>query len=176
MVNKFEALGIAVSVGAMALALFLLQVSDNNVALDVASESQVASVVVAEGEDKRAVLGEALTDAISNNGKLTKMIIDDVTEGVGAEVKAGDSITVNYIGTLQSGQQFDNSYTKGTPFTFTVGDGKVIKGWDEGVLGMKTGGQRILVIPSDLAYGENGYGPIPGGATLVFTIELISIN
>jgi len=176
MINKFEAVGIAMSVGAMALALFLIR-ADSNLELVLEDQNrQTAAVVVADGDDNRTVLGEALMQATDGSGNIKKMIIDDVILGNGAEVKAGDSITVNYIGALQSGQQFDNSYTKGKPFTFKVGEGKVIKGWDEGVVGMKVGGQRILVIPSELAYGAKGFGPIPGGATLVFTVELMSIN
>ncbi len=175
MINKIEAIGIAVSIGAMALALFLIRADQGLEVALVEQNNQAAAVVVAEGND-REVLGEALMEATDGTGNIKKMIIDDVSEGSGEAVKAGDSVTVNYIGALQSGQQFDNSYTKGTPFTFTVGEGKVIKGWDEGVIGMKAGGQRILVIPSDMGYGENGYGPIPGGATLVFTVELMSIN
>ena len=96
--------------------------------------------------------------------------------GSGQSVKIGDTISVDYIGTLQNGQEFDNSYKRGTPFSFTVGEGKVIKGWDQGVVGMKIGGKRILVIPSDLAYGSKGYGPIPSETNLVFIVELLKIN
>ncbi|MAZ56424.1 peptidylprolyl isomerase [bacterium] len=88
----------------------------------------------------------------------------------------GDYVTVHYIGSLPNGQQFDNSYKKGEPFSFKVGDGKVIAGWEEGILGMKVGGQRILVIPASMAYGSKAMGPIPGGSNLVFTVELLSIE
>ena len=71
---------------------------------------------------------------------------------------------------------YDNSYIKGQPFTVEVGAGRVIQGWDQGVVGMKVGGQRILIIPANLAYGKDGAGPIPGGATLVFAIELLEIK
>jgi peptidylprolyl isomerase len=83
---------------------------------------------------------------------------------------------VHYVGTLQNGTEFDNSKKRGQPFEFTVGAGQVIKGWDQGLVGMKVGGQRILVIPPDMAYGERGVGPIPGNATLVFSIELIDVK
>ena len=173
MINKFEAIGIGLSIGAMALALFILRADEG---LKTVPEIQSAAVIVAEGEDERAALGSALSAATDSAGNINRTIIDDVTTGTGAEGEGGDSVTVNYIGALQNGQQFDNSYTKGAPFTFTVGEGKVIKGWDQGVVGMKEGGQRILVIPSELAYGDAGFGPIPGGATLIFTIELVGIN
>ncbi|MCA9355820.1 FKBP-type peptidyl-prolyl cis-trans isomerase [Candidatus Kaiserbacteria bacterium] len=104
------------------------------------------------------------------------MVIDDVKLGVGDEVKKGDTVSVHYVGTLQNGQEFDNSKKRGDPFEFIVGKGMVIEGWDKGLVGMKVGGQRILIIPSDMAYGDNGVGPIPGGATLVFSIELLAIK
>lgn len=176
MINKFEAIGVALSIGAMALALFFIRADQNLEVALVDQNNQQAAIVVAEGENDREVISDALRQAVDSKGNVEKLLIDDITLGTGDEVVAGDSITVNYIGALQSGQQFDNSYTKGTPFTFTVGAGKVIKGWDEGVLGMKKGGQRILVIPSSLGYGKTGYGPIPADATLVFTVELLSIN
>lgn len=85
-------------------------------------------------------------------------------------------MTVHYIGTLQNGQEFDNSNKRGEPFTFTVGEGRVIKGWEEGIVGMKVGGKRILVIPAAMGYGQKGYGPIPPGANLVFAIDLLEIK
>ena len=173
MINKIEAIGIGLSIGAMALALFLLRADEG---LKAVPENQSAAIIVAEGEDDRTALGNALSEATDSAGNINRMIIEDITTGTGEEVGAGDSVTVNYIGALQNGQQFDNSYTKGAPFTFTVGEGKVIKGWDQGVIGMREGGQRILVVPSELAYGEKGFGPIPGNATLIFTIELVGIN
>lgn len=176
MVNKFEAIGISVSILAMAGALFLLRVE--NFAFSTQSndaETQAAALLVADPDDPQSVR-TALLEASSKGGQLEKMIIDDVVLGVGKSVKEGDRVSVNYIGTLQNGQQFDNSYERGKPFTFTVGEGRVIKGWEQGLQGMKVGGQRILVIPPHLAYGEEGFGPIPGNATLVFAIELESIE
>ena len=83
---------------------------------------------------------------------------------------------MNYRGTLESGQEFDSSYKRG-PFEFPLGAGRVIKGWDEGVAGMKVGGKRKLVIPPDLAYGSRGAGRvIPGNATLIFEVELLGIK
>jgi FKBP-type peptidyl-prolyl cis-trans isomerase len=141
------------------------------------TNSQLASLeAVGQTDTSDLPVAEKLRDGFNANGTLMKLVIDDVTTGEGKAVVAGDLITVHYIGTLQNGQQFDNSYTKGQPFSFTVGEGKVIKGWDEGVLGMKTGGQRVLIIPPTLAYGENPVGPIPPNSTLVFSVELVSIN
>ena len=102
--------------------------------------------------------------------------ITDLVIGSGAEAVAGQTVNVNYRGTLLTGKEFDSSYGRG-PFAFPLGGGRVIKGWDEGVAGMKVGGKRRLVIPPDLAYGERGAGGvIPPNATLVFEVELLQVG
>lgn len=103
--------------------------------------------------------------------------IEDLTVGSGATAEAGKLITVHYTGTLTDGQKFDSSYDHGQPFQFVLGAGSVIQGWDIGVAGMKVGGKRKLVIPSELAYGERGAGGvIPPNATLVFEVELLAVQ
>lgn len=103
--------------------------------------------------------------------------ITDTTVGTGAEAKDGDMVTVNYTGTLDNGTKFDSSLNPGrTPFVFTLGAQQVIAGWDQGVLGMKVGGTRELVIPPSLGYGANANGPIPANSTLHFTITLLSVS
>lgn len=108
----------------------------------------------------------------------TKMKIETLKQGTGAESKAGDSLTVNYTGTFENGTKFDSSLNPGRePFVFTVGAGQVIKGWDQGMVGMKVGEQRKLTIPPELGYGESGIpGAIPGNATLIFVVDLLKIN
>ena len=102
--------------------------------------------------------------------------IEDIIVGTGAEAKAGDTITVNYKGTLTDGKQFDSSYGK-TPFKFKLGAGEVIQGWDQGFAGMKVGGKRKLTIPPDLGYGARGAGAaIPPNSTLVFDVELLDVS
>jgi FKBP-type peptidyl-prolyl cis-trans isomerase len=107
---------------------------------------------------------------------VTKLIKEDIKVGKGAAAKTGDTVKVHYTGTLLSGSKFDSSRDRNEPFEFKLGAGMVIKGWDEGVVGMKVGGQRKLTIPSDLAYGKSGHPPvIPPDSPLVFDIELLEI-
>ena len=102
--------------------------------------------------------------------------ITELVVGTGEEAVSGKSVSVNYRGTLTNGREFDSSYGRG-PFSFPLGGGRVIKGWDEGVAGMKVGGKRKLVIPPDLAYGERGAGGvIPANATLIFEVELLQVG
>jgi peptidylprolyl isomerase len=102
----------------------------------------------------------------------------DLVEGSGAEAKAGDEVTVQYVGVgYDSGEQFDASWDRGEPFTFNLGGGEVIKGWDQGVAGMKVGGRRELIIPPNLAYGPTGAPPAIGpNETLIFVIDLVSVG
>ena len=100
--------------------------------------------------------------------------ITDLEVGTGPEAVAGQTVVVHYRGTLENGKQFDASYDRGKPFSFPLGRGQVIKGWDEGVQGMKVGGKRKLVIPPELGYGTRGAGGvIPPNATLIFEVELL---
>lgn len=102
---------------------------------------------------------------------------EDIVVGTGPAAKAGDTVSVHYTGTLEDGTKFDSSVDRGTPFEFTLGQGKVIAGWDEGIQGMQVGGKRKLTIPPALGYGAGGYPPvIPANATLIFDVELLSIN
>lgn len=103
--------------------------------------------------------------------------IEDLQVGTGAEAKPGQVVSVHYTGTLTDGKKFDSSKDRKKPFQFPLGAGKVIKGWDQGVAGMKVGGIRRLTIPPHLGYGDRGAaGVIPGGATLIFEVELLGVG
>lgn len=116
------------------------------------------------------------TDEATSGSTLTELVKETVTPGTGErEAQMGDLISVHYVGTFSDGEKFDSSRDRGTPFEFTVGEG-VIQGWSEGVVGMKQGEVRKLSIPSDLGYGPQDYGSIPGGSDLFFEIELIEFK
>lgn len=107
----------------------------------------------------------------------TGLFVRDVQVGTGETAEPGDTVIVHYTGWLPTGQQFDSSRDRGEPFSFPLGAGRVIPGWDEGVAGMKEGGRRKLVIPPRLGYGSEGAGDlIPAGATLVFDVELLEVR
>ena len=105
-----------------------------------------------------------------------ELLIEEIQVGTGAEAVAGNKVSVHYVGTLTNGTKFDSSRDRGKPFEFSLGAGQVIKGWDQGVAGMKVGGLRKLTIPPSLGYGARGAGGvIPPNATLIFEVELIKV-
>ncbi len=109
--------------------------------------------------------------------EVSNLKIEDIVVGTGKEAQKGDTLTVNYKGTLLDGTKFDSSYDRNEPFKFTVGAGQVIQGWDQGFAGMKVGGKRKLTIPPDLGYGARGAGAaIPPNSTLVFEVELLDVS
>ncbi|HWB34359.1 MAG TPA: FKBP-type peptidyl-prolyl cis-trans isomerase [Candidatus Paceibacterota bacterium] len=116
--------------------------------------------------------GTPSLSATSSDETATQLVAQDETVGTGATAQVGDTITVDYTGKLEDGTVFDTSVGK-TPYTFVLGTGSVIPGWDQGLQGMKVGGKRLLIIPPSLAYGSQDYGPIPANSTLIFEVTLI---
>ena len=110
-------------------------------------------------------------------GGFNSQILTNMSDQQEAQVaQAGDVVTLNYTGTLSDGTKFDSSYDHGEPFSFTLGAGEVIKGWDDGIVGMKVGEKKHLVIPPEMGYGAQAIGPIPANSTLMFDVELVKID
>ena len=101
---------------------------------------------------------------------------EEVVVGNGVLAESGDTLSVHYTGSLSDGTVFDSSVTRGTPFTFTLGAGQVIRGWDEGLVGMRVGGKRRLTISPAYGYGSEAVGPIPPNSTLIFEVELLNVE
>lgn len=113
----------------------------------------------------------------TNNLSMTSQLgIQDVAIGGGAVAESGKRVVVHYTGRFSDGRIFDSSSNRNEPFQFILGNGDVIRGWDEGIQGMRVGGKRILTVPPDYGYGMQDYGPIPGGSTLIFEVELLRVE
>jgi len=142
----------------------------------------VSVILFFSNKNKKAELTASINNPITaeENKNIVQMEnslkIETLKEGTGEGAKNGDKVTVHYTGTLENGTKFDSSLDRNQPFSFVLGTGQVIQGWDSGVLGMKVGEKRKLTIPSELGYGSTGIGPIPPNATLIFEVELLGIN
>jgi FKBP-type peptidyl-prolyl cis-trans isomerase len=177
--EAFAAGRAAVAQPAAARAAFELDPEDPNPTLfTMASDSTSNTAASDQGSGDLAQAGALGGELVAAKERVTAsgLRITDLVIGDGPEARSGQTVSVNYRGTLESGKEFDSSYGRG-PFSFPLGAGRVIKGWDEGVAGMQVGGKRKLVIPPDLAYGERGAGGvIPANATLIFEVELLEIR
>ena|SRR3989344_2386959 len=145
-------------------------VAQNNLGADV-----VQSIITQTNNTNIMDFNKIINDG-SSYVDVKELGIKKIEEGTGAEAKVGSKVVVNYSGFLTNGTKFDSSFDRNQPFEFTLGERRVIEGWEQGVLGMKIGETRKLVIPSTLAYGENGVGPIPPNATLIFVVQLLEVK
>lgn len=148
--------------------------NDNQINLNPTPVPPINAIITPEVAQKNQVQKlDINTFQASSSG----LRIKDEVVGTGQEAKTGDTVSVQYVGTLADGTKFDSSYDRNQPFETQIGVGQVIKGWDEGIVGMKVGGKRILIIPPDLGYGEQGAGQsIPPNSTLIFQVELLGVK
>lgn len=124
-----------------------------------------------------ALTQESMMNTNDSVGGVQGLVMQDEVIGTGAEATNGSLVSVHYTGTLTNGQKFDSSRDRGVPFQFVLGSGSVIPGWEQGLLGMKVGGKRVLIIPPQLAYGSQAIGNIiPANSTLVFEVELVDVS
>lgn len=143
------------------------------------SQNELSSVNIneSEGDTLGVVTTAAPIASVSGSEQMNdKLLIEDILVGTGEVATSGKKVTVNYSGTLTNGQKFDSSYDRNEPFSFTLGVGEVIPGWDQGVAGMKVGGKRKLSIPPSLGYGARDLGSIPPNSTLLFEVELLKVE
>ena len=147
------------------------------IGLKVKSEQDAEQKIVENNNLNINITPTPAVGQTKNMDQITGLKIEDVVVGTGTEAKVGNTVTVNYTGTLTTGTKFDSSLNPGRePFQFYLGSGQVIKGWDLGVAGMKIGGKRKLTISPDLGYGVQGQGPIPPNSTLIFDVELLGVK
>lgn len=167
MTYRYWALGLVVVIGFVLFVANYAKADDKAAAVDT---PQASSEAVKEAPKKAKVSHKVVTTASGLKYEILK-------KGNGPVAKAGQTVSVHYTGWLTDGKKFDSSVDRGEPFQFALGAGQVIKGWDEGVAGMKVGEKRKLTIPSSLGYGDRGAGGvIPPGATLVFDVELLGVQ
>ena len=183
--NTNTAIAVAAAVIVVAVIFIVPGLSPFSFLGSAAAPAQTSAAATATGQTAAQATSQTSTTAqapttmdVSNIPQnVTQLLSKDDVVGTGDVAAAGDSVTVNYVGALSDGKVFDASANHGQPFTFTLGAGQVIKGWDEGVAGMKVGGTRTLVIPASLGYGATGAGGvIPPNATLIFQVQLVSVT
>lgn len=170
----FLIVGIIIAAGALGIYFILNQQAPK---VDIKGNTKEQPMKFIQENQSQQQKSISQSQPVSSASAVTQLTIEDQKSGEGPEVKSGDTIVINYIGTLENGQKFDSSLDRGQPFETQIGVGRVIKGWDQGVIGMKVGGKRKLIIPSDLAYGKQGIpGAIPANETLIFELELLEIK
>ncbi|WP_082803802.1 MULTISPECIES: FKBP-type peptidyl-prolyl cis-trans isomerase [unclassified Anabaena] len=171
---------ILLSVGLMlvcVVVLVLSQIGGKQESAVAASLTQTPAAPTTVTENNTLIASNIMADASNVVTTPSGLKYVELEEGTGATPERGQTVTVHYTGTLEDGSKFDSSRDRNRPFSFTIGVGQVIKGWDEGLSTMKVGGRRQLIIPSELGYGARGAGGvIPPNATLLFDVELLDVK
>jgi FKBP-type peptidyl-prolyl cis-trans isomerase len=163
-------LTIILAIGAFALGTIAYSLIKNNKMPEPQNQNQ-------QQDQQQVQNQEQQIPQTSNTFEIQGMKVEILKEGTGEPAKTGDTVSVHYVGTLENGTKFDSSVDRGEQFSFTLGENRVIQGWELGVLGMKVGEKRRLTIPAELAYGDRAVGNIiPANSTLVFEVELFKIN
>jgi FKBP-type peptidyl-prolyl cis-trans isomerase len=171
----FGAILFLVTASALTIAVIVSGISDRNKSNDTTNQTTTSQNKCEE--TSVAASSEAAPEVYKPTGDVKDLESTDLTDGTGAAVKSGDCLQVKYYGTLaKDGTVFDENFDKSQAFQFVIGQGQVIKGWDQGLIGAKVGGVRRLVIPSDLAYGNQSNGSIPANADLVFTVKILAVK
>lgn len=174
-ISEQESIALVLALVVVAMTFFGLMGNPFAQKESIALESGKDPVVIDTQNDPEAA-ARVLQAASDSSGNVTELLIEDAKVGTGPQVRKGDTIAVHYMGALKDGTRFDDSTLRGEPFVFTVGAGSVIPAWDTGVIGMRKGGERVLVVPPSLAYGARGLGAVPPNATILFSITLLDIR
>ena len=168
--KRSKAIGIFVVVSVIALFLLAFRFSGNSLDFQVDGSTQTASVITAS-------LGGNTPSSDNVSVQVEDLIITDIKLGRGPIVEKGDEVVIHYSGRLDDGREFVNSIKRGSPLTFRVNrDKKIVAGLHQGVVGMRPGGVRTIVVPAHLGYGEDGFTPVPPNASLIFQVTLIEVN
>lgn len=178
MFKSYELIFMATASFLLLVSVWLMQTEQSMNALwERAFQNQVATPgLVVVGENGVNSVSQAVRNSASTEAGVKDLIINDIEIGDGAKVVADSTVTMHYIGTMPNGREFANSRRQGEPVTFTLGADEVIAGLEQGVLGMYEDGRRIIVVPPSLGYGKSGTDAVAGDATLIFAVELLSVE
>lgn len=169
--SRLLLIGLIAVIIVLTIVYFVSAPPKQGVSLDDGSSQETS-----QGVDTNSNSSDTNNSSEESMQDITKLNVVTVQEGTGEAAKAGDTITVHYRGTLLNGTPFDSSYERGTPFSFQLGEGRVIAGWEQGLVGAKMGQKLRLEIPSELAYGSRAMGPISANSDLIFEVEVVSIS
>ncbi len=173
--NRFEVIGISTALVVVVLgfaAVHYMSLNDDHSGIETAQKEDRTVQLPADTGENRAEVARTLVSGLSSSGAVTELVVQDIQTGSGAVVEEGDVVTLRYAASLTDGTALGGT----EPVTFPVGSGEMIEGFEQGVLGMRTGGVRTLIVPPELAYGNHGNAVIPRDATILFVVELLEVH